>query len=80
MNGDAFRLLLLILAVWRTAQEQAAVAYLIEEDRILRARVGRRRLRLTDEERRRLARRGKPLGRRLTQPVVRQNLIAELTG
>jgi len=39
------------------------VAYLVEENRILRGHV-RGRLRLTDEERRRLARHGHRLGRR----------------
>jgi hypothetical protein len=45
-------------------QRQEAVAYLIEENRILRAQLRGRRLRLTDEDRRRLARCGYRLGRR----------------
>jgi putative transposase len=44
-------------------RQQDAVAYLIEENRILRRHV-RGRIRLTDEERRRLARHGHRLGRR----------------
>ena len=49
-------------------QRQEAVAYLIDENRILRALRGRR-LRLTDD-RRRLARRGLRLGRRLLSQVA----------
>src|SRR2546425_6044642 len=48
---------------WLDQRQQQAVAYLIEENRILRGHV-RGRLRLTDEERRRLARHGHRLGRR----------------
>jgi hypothetical protein len=36
-------------------RQQAALAYRIEEDRILRGQLRGRRLRLTDDERRRLA-------------------------
>jgi hypothetical protein len=45
-------------------QQQAAIDYLREENRILRAERGTRRLRLTDDQRRRLAVKGKTLGRR----------------
>ena len=38
------------------------MAYLIEENRILRAQLRGRRLRLTEDDRRRLAVRGQPLG------------------
>jgi hypothetical protein len=51
-------------------QRQEALAYLIEENRILRAQLRGRRLRLTDEDRRRLARRGQRLGRRLLNQVA----------
>ena len=43
--------------------EREAVAYLIEENRLLRRQLGRRRLRLTDDDRRRLAARAHRLGR-----------------
>ena len=36
-------------------REREAVAYLIEENRLLRRQLGTRRLRLTDDDRRRLA-------------------------
>jgi hypothetical protein len=57
------------LAGWLDQRQQAAVAYLIEENRILRGHV-RGRIRLTDEERRRLARHGQRLGRRRVAAVA----------
>ena len=56
-------MLLAALVGWLDQRQQAAVAYLVEENRILRGHV-RGRLRLTDEERRRLAGHGHRLGRR----------------
>ena len=56
-------MLMAALVGWLDQRQQAAVAYLIEENRILRRHV-RGRIRLTDEERRRLATRGHRLGRR----------------
>lgn len=53
------------LAGWLDRRRQEVVAYLQEENRLLRDRLGARRLRLTDAERRRLARKAKPLGARL---------------
>jgi len=40
---------------WLDTHEREALAYLIEEDRVLRHQLGGRRLRRTDDERRRLA-------------------------
>jgi hypothetical protein len=40
---------------WLDRREREAVAYLIEENRLLRRQLGRRRLHLTDADRRRLA-------------------------
>jgi putative transposase len=56
-------MLVAALIGWLDQRQQDAVAYLIEENRILRRHV-RGRIRLTDEERRRLARHGHRLGRR----------------
>jgi len=63
LNATFLRWLLAALIGWLDQRERQAVAYLIEENRILRSHV-RGRLRLTDEERRRLARHGYRLGRR----------------
>ena len=52
------------LAGWLSHRQQQAIAYLTEENRILRRQLPGRRLRLTDDERRRLAVRGYQLGRR----------------
>jgi len=62
MDASAFYVLLMALTGWLDGREREAVAYLIEENRLLRARVSGR-LRLTDAERRRLARHGHRLGR-----------------
>jgi len=57
------------VAGWWADQRQASVAYLIEENRILRARL-RGRIRLKDEERRRLAVHGHRVGRRRLRQVA----------
>src|SRR5262245_61932190 len=51
-------------------QEREALAYLIEENRVLRAQLGGRRLRLTNDDRRRLAVRAFRLGRRALNQVA----------
>ena len=58
------------LAVWlgRVLQEQ--VDYLRAEDRLLREKLGTKRVRLTDAERRRLATLGKALGRKGLEAVA----------
>jgi hypothetical protein len=43
-----WQILVAAMAGWLTRQQQAAVEYLREENRILREQLGRRRLRLTD--------------------------------
>ena len=55
---------LLLVSGWVNRQQQAVIDYLLEENRVLRAAHGPRRLRLTDDQRRRLAVKGKVLGRR----------------
>ena len=64
------RFLLAALVGWLDRQQQDGLAYLLEENRILRGQLRGRRLRLTDEDRCRLARRGRPLGRRLLSQVA----------
>jgi putative transposase len=58
------------LAGWRNDERQEALEYLVEERWLLRAQLRGRRLRLTDADRRRLARRGQRLGRRLLSQVA----------
>jgi putative transposase len=55
---------LLLFSGWVNRHQQAVIDYLLEENRVLRAAHGPRRLCLTDDQRRRLAVKGKVLGRR----------------
>jgi putative transposase len=64
------RALLAALVGWLERQQQEALAYLIEENRILRGQLRGRRLRLSDDDRRRLAVRGHRLGRRGLRQVA----------
>jgi hypothetical protein len=47
-----------------------AIDYLREENRVLREQLGDRRLRLTDDQRRRLAAKAKGLGRKILSEVA----------
>ncbi len=58
-------LLVVAIAAWLQRDQQAAIIYLLEENRVLKARLCGRKLRLTEDERRRLAVKGKALGRKL---------------
>jgi len=60
----ALQFLLLTFAGWVSRQQQDVIAYLQEENRTLCEQLGGRRLRLTDAQRRRLAAKGKALGRK----------------
>jgi putative transposase len=63
---------LFTLAAVGASQEdyQRTIAYLMEENRILKQKLGKKRILLTDEERRLLAVKGKALGRRLLEQVA----------
>jgi len=50
-----WQLLLLILAGWINCRQQDAIEYILTENRVLRAKLGKKRILLNDEERRRLA-------------------------
>ena len=64
----ALQFLVLMVAGWMNRHQEELIDYLREENRILREPLGGRPLRLPDTQRRRLAGRGKRLGRRaLTQ-------------
>ena len=63
-------MLLLVLTSWLKCREREAIAYLIEENRLLRRQLGRRRLRLTDADRRRLAARAYRVGRRWLREIA----------
>src|SRR3989442_13153660 len=59
-----------VLTGWLDRRERDAVAYLIEENRFLRRQLGGRRLRLTDEDRRRLAARAYRVGRAALREIA----------
>src|SRR3989442_4735083 len=61
---------LLLFSGWINRQQQAVIDYLREENRVLRAAYGPQRVRLTDDQRRRLAVKGQALGRRRLADVA----------
>ena len=63
-------LLLLILAGWINRRQQDAVEYLLTENQILREKLGKKRILLNDYERRRLAIKGKILGRKMLDQLA----------
>ena len=65
-----WQILVASLAGWITRQQDAVIDYLREENRVLKQQLGRRRLRLTDDQRRRLAVRGKVIGRRTLAEIA----------
>ena len=67
---DPFQFVLIAVAGWMNQQQRQVIDYLQEENRVLRAQLGARRLRLNDDQRRRLAVKAKKLGRRLLAEVA----------
>ena len=65
-----FQFLVLLLGSWISRRQSDAIEFLRAENRVLRSRLGPRRLRFTDAERRLLAEKGKPLGRRLLAEIA----------
>ena len=61
--------LFLVFAGWVNREQEAVIAYLREENAILRELFGGRCLRLTDAQRRRLAVKGRALGRKVLAGV-----------
>src|SRR5206468_3792614 len=61
---DPFRFVMISLAGWMNQRQLQAIEYLREENRVLREQLGNRRLRLNDDQRRRLASKAKGLGRK----------------
>src|SRR4029078_4872815 len=59
---DPFRFLLIAVAGWMNQRQLLMIDYLREENRVLREQLGERRLRLNDDQRRRVAVKVKGLG------------------
>src|SRR2546422_11540648 len=72
MTTDLFplRLLLVTLAGWVNRHQQQVIEYLVEENRALREQLRGRRVRLTDDQPRRLAAKGQRLGRQGLKQVA----------
>jgi len=63
-------MLLAALLAWLEAEQRDVIAFLREENRVLKAQLGTRRLRLDDDQRRRLGMLGQRLGRRILREVA----------
>jgi transposase InsO family protein len=62
---DPFQFVLIAVSGWMNQRQLQMIQYLREENRVLREQLGERRLRLTDDQRCRLAARAKGLGRKV---------------
>src|SRR5262249_42034517 len=67
---DPFRLLLISLAGWLNQQQQDIIDYLQEENRVLREQLRGKRVRFSDDQRRRLAVKAQKLGRRVLHELA----------
>jgi transposase InsO family protein len=70
IDPAALQMVLSALTAWLDRREREAVAYLIEENRLLRRQLGTRRPRLTDDDRRRLAARAYRVGRLVLREIA----------
>ena len=68
---DPWQLLVITVAGRMNRHQRAVIDYLIEESRVLEGQRRRKRVRPTDDERRRLAVKGKALGRQILEKVTR---------
>src|SRR5215831_12341356 len=65
-----FWFLVTAIAGWMCRHQQEVIAYLVEENRVLREQMGNRRLKLNDDQRRRLAAKAKKLGPKRLEQVA----------
>ncbi|MBI2391094.1 MAG: hypothetical protein HYV09_15990 [Deltaproteobacteria bacterium] len=71
MKANApLQFLVLLAAGWLQRAQADAIAFLLAENRVLRARLGDKRLRLSDAERKLLAQKGRPLGMRVLRSLA----------
>jgi putative transposase len=64
MNALPLLFLMLVFAGWVNRHQQDVIDYLQEENRALREQLGGKRLRFTDQQRRRFAAKARRVGRR----------------
>jgi HTH-like domain len=65
---NQFSFLVVSIAGWMNQQQ--VIEYLMEENRVLREQIGTRRMRFSDDQRRRLAAKAKKLGRKLFSQIT----------
>ena len=65
-----WQLFLLILAGWVNRRQQDPIDYLLTENRVLREKLGKKRILPNDDRRRRLAVKGKILGRKMLEQLA----------
>ncbi|MFT7626216.1 MAG: putative transposase, partial [Myxococcota bacterium] len=69
-SPTSLHFLLLMFSGWVNRHQNQVFDYLMEENRVLREQMGGRRVRLNDDQRRRLAVKGKRLGRKILKEVA----------
>jgi len=67
---DPLSFLVVSLAGWLNQHQQHVIAYLMEENRVLREQIGNRRMRFNDHQRRRLAAKAKEVARKILGEVA----------
>ena len=70
MSVAPLQFLLLVFAGWVNRRQVDILEYLQEENRVLREQLGDRRLRFSDAQRRRLAAKGRAIGRRALEQLA----------
>ena len=65
-----FSFLVVSIAGWMNQHQQQVIEFLMEENRVLREQMGTRRMRFSDDQRRRLAVKAKKLGRKLLSQIA----------
>jgi len=67
---DPLSFLVVSLAGWLNQHHQHVIAYLMQENRVLREQIGNRRMRFNDDQRRRLAAKAKKVARKILGEVA----------
>jgi hypothetical protein len=70
IDASALQMVLVVLTGCLDRQERQALAYVMEENRVLRRQLGQQRLQFTDADRRPLAVRGHRLGRQVLRQIA----------
>src|SRR5437879_9837830 len=67
---DPFSFVVTFIAGWMNEHQHHVIDYLMEENRVLREQIGNRRLRFSDDQRRRLAAKARNVGRKILAQVA----------